>query len=339
MSYIINIGTAVPEHSISQTEFAKTYASLSENADIQRKIKFLNARSAIEKRHTVQPDITQLLNLSLEQKLALYHTEATKLATQAVLANPAFEDRRAQITDLIVVSCTGMQAPGVEFELIENLSLSKKIRRYNVNFMGCYAALTALRMAKDICTTPNRTVLVVSIELCTHHFQHNFTDDYLLSNSLFADGSASAIVSSDKVGAKLKLNDFGSRLLPNSKEEMSWKISNSGFLMTLSSEVPSSISASLQNEPLFGKLPQNVSWAIHPGGKQILDGIKNTLQLDETELTISRQILATYGNMSSATIFFVLQKMLEHRSTQKEQFIACAFGPGLTLESALLSYV
>ena len=109
--------------------------------------------------------------------------------------------------------------------------------------------------------------------------------------------------------------------------------------MTLSSEVPSSISASLQNEPLFGKLPQNVSWAIHPGGKQILDGIKNTLQLDETELTISRQILATYGNMSSATILFVLQKMLEHRSTQKEQFIACAFGPGLTLESALLSYV
>ena len=339
MSYILDIGTAVPKHAITQEEFSGIYSSMTEDADIQRKIKFLTARSAINKRNCVEPDIKKLVAMSLEEKLATYHSSALELAIEAIKTNPAFDNNKDQITDIIFISCTGMQAPGVEIDLINHFHLPTNIRRYNVNFMGCYAALTGLRMAKDICTTPNRTVLMVSVELCTLHFQNKFIDDYLLSNSIFADGAASVIVSSSNRGARLKLEDFESRLIPNSKNERSWKISPDGFQMTLSSDVPKSIKASLEKQTLFHKTPDTTGWAIHPGGKQIVDGIKSTLALEESEVAASRKVLLENGNMSSATILFVLKEMLKNKPSDKHELIACAFGPGLTLESALLSYV
>jgi predicted naringenin-chalcone synthase len=339
LSYILDIGIAVPKHAITQEEFSGIYSSMTEDADVQRKIKFLTARSAINKRNCVDPDIKKLVAMSLEEKLATYHSSALELAIEAIKTNPAFDNNKDQITDIIFISCTGMQAPGVEIDLINHFQLPTNIKRYNVNFMGCYAALTGLRMAKDICTTPNRTVLMVSVELCTLHFQNKFIDDYLLSNSIFADGAASAIVSSNNKGARLKLEDFESRLIPNSKNEMSWKISSDGFLMTLSSDVPKSIKTSLDETSLFDKTPSSTGWAIHPGGKQIVDSIKSTLHLDESEVSASRKVLLENGNMSSATILFVLKEMLANRPSNKPEFIACAFGPGLTLEAALLSYV
>jgi predicted naringenin-chalcone synthase len=312
---------------------------MTEDAGIQRKIKFLAARSAIEKRNCVEPDIKKLVSMSLVEKMEGYHHSALTLAIEAIENNASFTRKKEEITDIIFISCTGMQAPGVEIDLINHLGLSPSIRRYNVTFMGCYAALTGLRMAKDICATPKRTVLMVSVELCTLHFQHKFIDDYLLSNSIFADGAASVIISSENSNAKLKLVDFESRLIPNSKEEMSWKISPSGFLMTLSGQVPVKIAKSLNNKWLFSKNPYDLGWAIHPGGKQIIDGIKSALELDEKEVLASRKVLLNNGNMSSATILFVLQEMLKNRPSEKEEFIACAFGPGLTLEAALLQYV
>ncbi|PCJ66016.1 MAG: naringenin-chalcone synthase [Bacteroidetes bacterium] len=339
MSYILNIGTAVPDHSLTQSEFCEIYSSMTKDSDTQRKIKFLTARSAINKRNCIEPDIKKLVAMPLEEKLTTYHDNALKLAIRAIENNKSFHSAKDQITDIIFISCTGMQAPGVEIDIINHYNLPTTIRRYNVNFMGCYASLTGLRMANDICTTPNRTVLLVSVELCTLHFQNKFIDDYLLSNSIFADGAASVIISSNETNAKLKLEDFESRLIPNSKEEMSWKISPDGFLMTLSSEVPSSIKQSLEKTRLFNREPNSIGWAIHPGGKQIVDGIKSTLGLHENELAASRKVLLENGNMSSATILFVISEMLTNPTSTKNEFIACAFGPGLTLESALLSYV
>lgn len=339
MSYIIDIGTAVPEHALSQEEFRKIYSSMTEDTDLQRKIKFVTARSAIEKRNCVEPDLKKLVAMSLEEKLSTYHRKATQLAIQAIENNASFQSKKDQITDIIFISCTGMQAPGVEIDLINHFNLPTNIRRYNINFMGCYASLTGLRIAKDICNSPNRTVLMVSVELCTLHFQNKFIDDYLLSNSIFADGAASVIISSKDRDAQLRLEDFESRLIPNSKEEMSWRISPDGFLMTLSSDVPSSIKQSLEAKNLFDREPDTVGWAIHPGGKQIIDGIQSTLSLEERDLAASRKVLLENGNMSSATILFVLQEMLNRAPGVKKEFIACAFGPGLTLESALFSYV
>ena len=154
MSYILDIGIAVPKHAITQEEFSGIYSSMTEDADVQRKIKFLTARSAINKRNCVDPDIKKLVAMSLEEKLATYHSSALELAIEAIKTNPAFDNNKDQITDIIFISCTGMQAPGVEIDLINHFQLPTNIKRYNVNFMGCYAALTGLRMAKDICTTP-----------------------------------------------------------------------------------------------------------------------------------------------------------------------------------------
>lgn len=339
MSYILNIGTAVPEHALSQDQFCDIYSSLTDNADIQRKIKFLTAKSAIYKRNCVEPDIIKLLELGVEQRLAIYHQQAFELAVRAIENNPSFEANKGQITDLIFISCTGMQAPGVEMDVINHFKLSPNISRYNVNFMGCYAAITGLRLANQICHSPSKKVLLVSVELCTLHFQNSFTDDYLLSNSIFADGAASVILASDSHHAKLKLENFESRLIPNTMDEMSWKISSHGFLMSLSSKVPSSIKKSLEQKNLFGLITDATSWAIHPGGKQIIDGISASLGLNEEEVWASRKVLKENGNMSSATVLFVICEMMNNRRNSKNKIVTCAFGPGLTLEAALLSYV
>ena len=339
MSYIIDIGTAVPENSLTQAEFYSIYSQLIEDKDTLRKLHFITNRSAISKRHCVEPDIIQLTRTSLEDKLRTYHNSAVQLAKKAIAQNGSFEEYKNHIPDIVFVSCTGLQAPGIEIDLIEQLGLSSSIRRYNITFMGCYASLTGLRLASEICTSPNRCVLVVSVELCTLHFQNKTNDDYLLSNSLFADGAASVIVNSNSTNAQFKLANFESRLIPNSKNEMSWKISPSGFLMTLSTDVPHSIKQSLINQNLFNKAPNSVDWAIHPGGKQIVDGISSVLNLVDNDVSHSREILRDYGNMSSATILFVLQSLLRKPRTKNTEVIACAFGPGLTLESTLLQYV
>lgn len=339
MAFILNTGTAVPENSLTQDEFYTKYEALIEDNLAKRKLKFLLNRSAITKRHCVDPNLFELTELNIYDKLAKYHSHAVSLATQAIFENPSFESSKESLTDIITISCTGMQAPGIEIDLINTLGLSPQIRRYNINFMGCYASITGLRLAQEICSKPNRKVLLVSVELCTLHFQSNSSDDYLLSNSLFADGSASVIISSEKENSKLQLLDFESRIIPETKNDMSWKISDTGFLMTLSASVPNQIQASLQQKRLFNKNSAEVNWAIHPGGKQIVQGIQQLLNLTNMQVEHSYNVLGNYGNMSSATIIFVLEQMLSQPKNNFDEIIACAFGPGLTLESMLLKYV
>ena len=339
MSYLLNIGTAVPPDSLSQEEFFDIYSKVISDKSAIRKLKAITQRSNISKRHCIDRDILSLYNLPLQEKLSKYHYEALNLAEKAVKNNPAYESNKNQITDIIFISCTGMQAPGVEIDLIEKLKLSRSIRRYNINFMGCYASITGLRLAHEICAKPNRCVLLVSIELCTLHFQKNHSDDYILSNSLFSDGSASAIISSSDNNSIFQIKDFESRLIPKSKDEMSWKISPTGFLMTLSSDVPQTIKQSLIDKNLFDLSPQDCEWAIHPGGKQIVDGVANILELSNDNVEHSRSILNEFGNMSSATILFVIKALSAKNSHTSDKVIACAFGPGLTLESMLLNYV
>lgn len=338
MGYIQAIGTAVPPHHLTQEQFSEVYGNLAQSSEIRRKIKFLTAKSAINKRHCIDTDIARLVHLSLDEKLEEYHYEAVNLGYNAIKNNQANEQHKDELTDLITVSCTGMQAPGIEIDLIQKLGLPSDIRRYNINFMGCYASITALRLAKEICSSPGRKVLIVSVELCTLHFQQKFSEDYLLSNSLFADGAASVLVTSEKYSSTVKLIDFESRIIPNSKGEMSWKISPDGFLMTLSSQVPCALKSSLDAKTLFQRNPNQVNWAIHPGGKQIVDGLATTLRLSESDVLHSRAVLREFGNMSSATVLFVLSQMITDQSP-KEEIISCAFGPGLTLEACLLQYV
>jgi predicted naringenin-chalcone synthase len=250
------------------------------------------------------------------------------------------------ITHLVTVSCTGFFNPGPDYYIIDGLKLNNSVKRYNIGFMGCHAAFPALRLARDICLAePDATVLVVSVELCSLHLQLKDDLDSLLGGALFADGGAAAIVSAKKPSPRQKgfeLKTFESTLIPDSRDEMAWTISDTGFEMILSQYVPKIIKSNIREilETILEKYTLSIyeidHWAIHPGGKAILDRIEESLDI-QNRCGASRKVLKQFGNMSSATILFVLKEILKRPCAKgSESVFAMAFGPGLTVETALL---
>ena len=249
---------------------------------------------------------------------------------------------------MTTVSCTGMSAPGLELQLMEAMGLSPDISRTAVNFMGCYAAVHGLKMANDIVNAnPGAKVLVVCTELCSLHFQKTFSENSITAPLLFADGSAAVLVCSDDHPQQgLKLDSFYSEILKDAKESMSWNLSSSGFIMTLASDVPEIFRADIlpmkeRAVAKTGYLSDEVKYfCIHPGGKRILEAIGQGLSLTDDDLASSYNILRGYGNMSSATILFVLKEMWGRLMEDKgAHTFAAAFGPGLTMESMILTAV
>lgn len=234
-----------------------------------------------------------------------------------------------------------MSAPGLDLQLMNEMRMMPNIFRTSVNFMGCYAAIHALKLSKMICdSTPNAKVVIVCTELCTLHFQKEFTEDNAASSLLFADGSAAVLVSdclqSDNA---LSLRGFYSHVVQEGRSAMAWQLSSKGFLMTLSSYVPGIIGEdirSLVKEVVaYHELTASdiTHWCIHPGGKRILDVIEKQLELPGDALKYSREILRQYGNMSSPTVLFVLQDMMNSLGKLPAKILGMAFGPGLTMET------
>jgi predicted naringenin-chalcone synthase len=230
--------------------------------------------------------------------------------------------------------------------LVDALGLSPNIQRHTVNFMGCYAAFHGLRLADMICKTDTHArVLMVSVELCSLHFTGKNNDDNLLSTYLFSDGAAACIIT-NKIPANgrfLRLDDFESVLLSEGKNDMAWQVGNHGFEMVLSSQVPQHVenNIALAVDKLLYKnelsRAQMAHYAIHPGGKSILKGFGRALQIEDEVLAESYKVLFEHGNMSSATIMFVLKEILENNQKSPGHIYAAAFGPGLTIESGLFS--
>jgi predicted naringenin-chalcone synthase len=205
--------------------------------------------------------------------------------------------------------------------------------------MGCFAAFPALKLAQSLVrSTPAAQVLIVDVELCTLHFQKAFEPDVVVANALFADGASAALLSAQP--GKLKLHDFRSHIIPGSENDMAWIIGETGFDMKLSSYVPRLIEGNIQ--AVLDRLFVDSGWsrselelfAVHPGGRAILEKTANVLGLTQGELDVSYDILRRYGNMSSVTVFFVLRELLDRG--KKGKLFSCAFGPGLTVESAFL---
>ncbi|WP_425387252.1 type III polyketide synthase [Arthrobacter castelli] len=282
----------------------------------------------------------------------LYTQEATKLyidaARQALEADEGIGPD--DITHVVTVSCTGFYQPGPDYMLVRQLGLDPRVQRYHLGFMGCYASFPALRAARSFCEAdPDAVVLVVSAELCTLHVRSSNDPDQIIASSVFADGAAAAIVSGTPgAGAGLRLEAFDTALTPVGEADMAWTIGDEGFEMVLSSYVPKIIGEHIHDAlgPLFsrqaalaGRPYKDVEyWAVHPGGRSILDKVESNLELRPDQLTPSREILRRYGNMSSATILFILKNILDDSSAEsEEQVCAMAFGPGLTVESALMT--
>lgn len=333
--------------------------------------------SGIETRHTVLEELTrdarrpqepalffdaesgELLMPGTKARNDLYADHASRLFVQAGRAalERAAGVSHDDITHVITVSCTGFYAPGPDFMLARDLGLPAGVQRYHLGFMGCYAAMPALRLAKQLCEAdPDAAVLVVSVELCTLHLRTSNDPDTIVATSLFADGAGAAVVTARACppGQRvLELDRFATRTTPQGEGDMAWKIGDHGFEMVLSNAVPAIIGEHITGalEPLLadeaslasvlhsGEASDAIAhWAVHPGGRSILDKVEAALALTPVQLAPARRILRDYGNMSSATVLFVLQEILDSAdASEGDRIAAMAFGPGLTVESALMT--
>lgn len=360
-AYIHHIETAVPKFRYSQNELRDRMKRIVQGDERDsRIIHHLYAKSGIESRHSVVNDFRESGTHSLffngqgatpgtKNRNELYIKEGRKLfveVAEKLISNSDFTPE--DITHLITVSCTGFYAPGPDYDIIKSLQLSANTERYHLGFMGCYAAIPALKLANQICKADaTANVMVVSVELCTIHFQANPKMDDLLSASVFADGGAGAIISNRKpVNSSYKIDGFASAITEKGADDMAWSIGDNGFNMVLSTYIPQLLGEGLEPflHPVLEQFKLSVKdidfWGVHPGGRAILDKVESTLSLPKLMLQSSRNVLSKYGNMSSATVLFVLKELLKLPSNKSEnRTLAMAFGPGLTLESALLTRV
>lgn len=343
-AFINRIGCAVPAHDV-HGKFVDFAPRLLADDRARRLFARMAERSHIEHRYSclapsAEPDQVDRDGFyrrgafpDTAQRMARYDREALPLAIRAV-EDLGLGRTARDITHLIVASCTGFVAPGVDLQLVARLGLSPSVERTSVGFMGCYAALPALKLARHIVRSePEARVLVVALELCTLHLQESGSIDELLSFLIFADGCAAALVSAEPEG--LEIQAFSTAILPDTGGHITWRIGAGGFDMHLSGQVPSAILQHLPSNlpallPDTGRQEIGV-WAVHPGGRTVLDAVEQGLGLGPDALSHSRKILRDYGNMSSGTILFVLRDILDTRA--EGPGCAMAFGPGIAVET------
>ena len=359
---IHGLGTAIPEQTINQTESTALSEWVSaDNAERASLVRRIQRRSQVQTRGSVL--LTGDAKQAIHQRLPFYGVDSPSTATRmeafrlhaTSLALKASKHALAEaqisanrITHLITISCTGFHAPGVDFDLIDQLQLPLNIQRTHVGFMGCHAALNGLRVAHAfIEADPKAVVLLCAVELCSLHLQYGWNPEQVVANTLFADGAAALIATRSEIPTKgqipagLSLQASGSTVIPETRDLMHWQIGNQGFSMGLSPKVPKEIAKTLQpwlSEWLNERgtdLNSIQHWAIHPGGPRILQACADALSLSEDQLAVSRHVLSHYGNMSSATVLFVLEHMRQHHC--HGPCVALAFGPGLCAEVALMS--
>ncbi|MEO9872861.1 type III polyketide synthase [Ekhidna sp.] len=357
-AYIHSIGTALPANLADQNQIADFMVShLKLERREERKLRMLYRASGIEQRYSVLRDFAENLNgksffkedaafPSAKPRMLLYQDHAINLAREAcekaILDSPIEPN---EITHLIAVSCTGMYAPGLDIELIDQLKLSTQTERTSINFMGCYAAFNAMKVAQNIVKAEeNAHVLMVCVELCSIHLQEKTDDESLVSNAIFGDGAAAMMISSKPSSRSLEIKKFYSDLALQGKSEMGWYIGDHGFEMRLSSKVPDVIKQGIGKltNRLLSEIEMKIDeidyYAIHPGGRKILDVIEEELNLSEDQNNPAREILRTHGNMSSPTVLFVIKSIFDSMTSKDDQkhMLSFAFGPGLTMESAVL---
>jgi len=349
-AYINRIATAVPQHNV-HTAFIDFAVTLLAEGTPRKLFHRMARQSAIERRYSfVNPIPSDDGSWRDEEgvyvpgafpttarRMQLFEQFAPRLAHCALDKLSLTAAQRGAITHVIVTSCTGLYAPGLDFEVVSHLGLSPSVERTMIGFMGCYAAINALKSAHHIVRSePDATVLVLNLELCSLHFQETHELEQVLSFLVFADGCAASLVSAQPQG--LALDSFLAVKIPATDHLITWRIGELGFDMHLSGEVPGEIGRALKDsgrEVTRGRAPQSIDlWAVHPGGRSILDAVEKGLELGAGALASSRDILARYGNMSSATVMFVLQQLAE-RAQPGQTGCAMSFGPGLTAETML----
>jgi len=362
---LVNIETASPPFKVAQQKAAEELKRrMGQGNEVGRLIDMAARFSGIENRCIVVPDAEENIKEKFytsetgeylipdtKSRMDLYEEWSVKLTTEAV--EKLFSSTGTEISEidrLITVSCTGFFAPGIDYELMNRIGLPKSVKRTHIGFMGCAAALIGVNSVWESLSRNNgnaSNTLLVAVELCSLHLQTEPTRDNILANMIFADGAAAGLFTNDEKNKPvMEIVSVNSTLFDNSAEFMGWKIGNYGFEMMLSSELPKIILETAA--PTIMKILSDNGinkdeikhWALHPGGRAILDALQRGLALSDEQLFPSREVLRKYGNMSSASILFVLKEILNGISIKKDDYCcAIAFGPGLTMEVVLFKGV
>ncbi|GHD40649.1 type III polyketide synthase [Mycetocola manganoxydans] len=369
--HVRSIQTAVPSTVLRQVDARRIFVTQPGLTRLgERLVGAAFDASGIETRHTVIDDFSAhgdgertffdgatgaLLSPSTRERNDVYIRSAGAMFVEAGRAalDACPDLGPADVTHVVTASCTGFYAPGPDFELVRELGLATTVQRTHIGFMGCYAAFPALRAAAAFCRAdPDAVVLVVSCEVCTIHVRSSNDPDQIVASSVFGDGAAAAIVTARELPAdapSLVIDRLASELTPVGEKDMAWTIGDAGFDMVLSAAVPKIIDNYIEGAlvPLLSPEPELAadpaggirSWAIHPGGRSILDKVEAKLGLSDRQLEASRRVLRDFGNMSSATVLFILKDLLEEQGSGSDRVCAMAFGPGLTVETGLFTRV
>jgi predicted naringenin-chalcone synthase len=356
---IMGIGCETPAYSVDQetaAQFARECCA--DTPRQERLLGVLYRRTGIRRRASVLleetsglpthdfyhvPKAKDDMGPGTESRMVIYEKYAGRLASRAGRAAMGRAGLSPEaVTHLITVSCTGFYAPGLDFDVIRSLGLPASVQRVQLGFMGCQAVLNALRVALAIakCDAQAR-ILICAVELCTLHFQYGWDPDRIVSNALFADGAGALIGGAVEEGesAAWSLLGNGAYLMGNSADAMTWRIGDHGFRMSLSARVPDLIENQLREwvdrwlDQFNLKRSRIASWAIHPGGPRILSSARKALDLPEEATRVSHEVLSRHGNMSSATMMFILDALIAQGAPLPA--VALGFGPGLTVEAAL----
>ncbi|MCY2967292.1 MAG: type III polyketide synthase [Planctomycetota bacterium] len=355
------MGTSHPPYSFDQDNAVEAAQTICCSTDQQRQwMNVVYRRSGIDRRYSVlldngDPGIAGRQSFypprvtaedkgpTTAQRMARYETESPPLAVEAARRALCEADcDPASLSHLVTVSCSGFASPGYDFALIRELGLSAGITRTNVGFMGCHGALIGLRTAGAFARAePGSRVLMCAVELCTLHQQYGWDPQQIVAGGLFADGAAAVVgwVEPDDA-AGWGVVRHGSVVLPNSEECMGWRVGDTGFEMRLTPEVPDQVARHLGDWVKSWlaesglSLADVKSWAVHPGGPRVLTASAESLGLPTTALATSHAVFREYGNMSSPTIVFILERLKKEAAATP--CVALAFGPGLSIEAALI---
>ncbi|HZQ44363.1 MAG TPA: type III polyketide synthase [Acidobacteriaceae bacterium] len=357
-AYLNRIATAVPDHDVhgAFVDFADKLLAESPDPRMRTLFNRMASRSGIQHRYSIlsphqdaPEDATSEFWINAHRfytrgsfpntsnRMEIFEHFAPVLMRRAVDRLELTPAERRSITHVVVTTCTGLYAPGLDFDVVDHLGLCSSVERTMIGFMGCYAAINGLKTARHIVRSePHARVLMVNLELCSLHLQESHDLEQVLSFLLFADGCAASVLSAEPIG--LALDSFRAVMIPETRELITWKIRGLGFDMFLSGQVPSAIAKGLEScaGDVIGPFTTDdvTLWGVHPGGRTILDAVERGMMLPPEALTASRSVLERFGNMSSATVMFVLDELMQTAQTG-ERGCAMSFGPGLTAETML----
>jgi predicted naringenin-chalcone synthase len=341
---MLGLATTVPDHRYEQMEL---YEELMADVLQNRRAPAIFRAAEIETRYSVIPNPQWLApNPSAQERNDLYMTTAPELAGKAIEAalqrtGLGIDD----IDDFIVVSCTGLDTPGLDVVVADQMGMSPFVRRTAIVGMGCHGLMPGLHRAiTAVKAEPDTKVLLLTLELCTLHLQHDSGIRNILGAALFGDGASAVVVGQSQNGAP-RLLDSLSYSDYQTLEEMAFRPGNHGYRIQLSAQIPKILRLKIPGlvEKFLHRnqlqLPDIRHWIVHPGGMKILEYIEQCLELDPDELRHARAILREYGNMSSATLLFVLERHLQESPPQPGEYgLILGFGPGLTIEMALMQW-